>query len=476
MSIAHRVGRQLGLPAFLAVTAPAALADITVPTDLPLGAAIALATDGEVITVLPGTYDGSQGFQIANKTLTLRGSTGNPADVVLDGFNVTRILLISGSGADGTTLEHLTLTRGVVTESLAIPSGGGAVKVVGADVTLHNCRFIANEANVTGEQARGGAVYGEDGSLSITSCLFQDNHANDADADGGAVFLIGAQTHLISGCTFEANSAPTGGALRVDYGTAQVTGCSFTSNAAIDDPTTLGGALFARFGAHVTIDGSTFVNNDSGTEGGALATLDANTVMIARNCLFQGNTAGVTGGVGSSQFSAWALTNCTFEANAAGTRAVVAASSSGSVAVRSSILWNNVPAATPVGGTGAAVSVAWSIVQGGFPGAGNIGADPLFVAAAGGNLQLLPGSPAIDAGSTTDYVGPFADLLGAPRGVDDPDTVDTGLASTGPVIDIGAYEFQVSAPPSTCPADLDGNGLVATPDFLALLQAWGDCP
>jgi hypothetical protein len=31
-------------------------------------------------------------------------------------------------------------------------------------------------------------------------------------------------------------------------------------------------------------------------------------------------------------------------------------------------------------------------------------------------------------------------------------------------------------PPAPCPWDIDGNGVVDTVDFLALLQSWGACP
>ncbi len=53
--------------------------------------------------------------------------------------------------------------------------------------------------------------------------------------------------------------------------------------------------------------------------------------------------------------------------------------------------------------------------------------DPLFADAAGGNLQLLPGSPAIDSG--TDEGAPAFDILGLPR-----------PANGG--VDMGAYEMQ----------------------------------
>jgi hypothetical protein len=68
-----------------------------------------------------------------------------------------------------------------------------------------------------------------------------------------------------------------------------------------------------------------------------------------------------------------------------------------------------------------------------------------------GDLRLQPGSPAIDAGSN-EYVPDdvTTDFDRNPRFVDDPATEpDTG-AGDPPIVDMGAYEFQV---------DCDGSGL-----------------
>ena len=71
-----------------------------------------------------------------------------------------------------------------------------------------------------------------------------------------------------------------------------------------------------------------------------------------------------------------------------------------------------------------------------------------------GDLRLIPGSPAIDAGDSTaipadafdldsdgdtDEPVPF-DIAGTPRRLDDPQTTDTGVGPA-PVVDMGAYEF-----------------------------------
>ncbi len=65
------------------------------------------------------------------------------------------------------------------------------------------------------------------------------------------------------------------------------------------------------------------------------------------------------------------------------------------------------------------------------------------------------------------------DLDGNPRFVDDPCTDDTGNpGAPGPIVDMGAYEFQ----PSLCPWDLDCTGSVGVSDLLSLLGSWGPCP
>jgi hypothetical protein len=112
-------------------------------------------------------------------------------------------------------------------------------------------------------------------------------------------------------------------------------------------------------------------------------------------------------------------------------------------------------------------SVTYSNIEGGWPGEGNIDADPLFVDSAAGDLRLLPGSPCIDAGDNTavpEWVR--TDIGGLERFVDDPGTVDTGKG-TAPIVDIGAHEFQVA-----CYPDFTGDGLLNLFDFLAYVNAF----
>ena len=173
-----------------------------------------------------------------------------------------------------------------------------------------------------------------------------------------------------------------------------------------------------------------------------------NSSAMVTNCTFSGNTAIDSGGGMSNFNSSPMVTNC--------------------------ILWSDSPDEI-AGGT---PTVTFSDVQGGFPGTGNIDADPQFIDADGpdnipgtedDDLRLSPGSPCIDAGDNTAVpLGVTTDLDGNPRFVDDPGIADTGIGPA-PVVDMGAYEFQgISFQAQVFPADgepiieavgdLDGDG------------------
>lgn len=118
--------------------------------------------------------------------------------------------------------------------------------------------------------------------------------------------------------------------------------------------------------------------------------------------------------------------------------------------------------------------VSYSCVQGWTSGGGPgiIGDDPRFVENpidGAGDLRLRAESPCIDAGDNTGIPNGTTDLAGNPRFVDDPDTEDTGVGHP-PIVDMGAYEFQV-----LCDADIDESGDVGFADLLAVLANWGPC-
>jgi len=93
--------------------------------------------------------------------------------------------------------------------------------------------------------------------------------------------------------------------------------------------------------------------------------------------------------------------------------------------------------------------VTYSNIEGGFPGEGNIDADPLFVDIENGDYHLQRGSPCIDSGTNT---GLTEDFDGNDRPVGD--------------YDMGAFEFPFLR------SDIDGSGEVDSGDLLILREDW----
>ena len=72
--------------------------------------------------------------------VTLKGSTGNPEDVVLKGCGKFRIL----QHANGCAIKDLTMTGGRAEEG-SFPAGG-AVFATGSAISITNCRFLGCSA------------------------------------------------------------------------------------------------------------------------------------------------------------------------------------------------------------------------------------------------------------------------------------------------------------------------------------------
>jgi len=211
-----------------------------------------------------------------------------------------------------------------------------------------------------------------------------------------------------------------------------------------------GGGIYMYYDGNPTILNCIITGNTSGFNGGGGILCEGAFPTII-NCTITGNTAISVGGGGIyCMMSSPTIRNCTITGNTTdGLGGGIYSAEGSNPTISNSILWGN-------GGTQeiyldafSDVAVSYSNVQGGWLGAGNIDADPLFVDPSNGNYHCQPGSPATDSADNVMVpTGIISDLDGNPRFQDDPGMPDTGNPDgANPIVDMGAYEFQGAGDP-----------------------------
>ena len=350
--------------------------------------------------------------------------------------------------------------------------GGGGLYCWDADPSLLNCEISGNTAHV------GGGVYCDLGDPTIDNCTITGNTAGR----GGGIYC-GSSSATISNCTFSENtiageSGEGAGIYCWWVGELTITNCVITANIA-EEEYCVGGGVYCQH-SNPTISNCIIAGNQAWSVGGVMCSHASPTLI---NNLVTGNSSG---GVSCQHWSNPVVINCTFTLNgSAGIHCLVDSNPT----VTNCILWwdtISVHASEPV--------VSYCDVQGGWPGEGNIDADPLFVDPDGpdddlltwedNDFRLAGGSPCVDAGCNMAVPPDVADLDGdgdtteatpldldgEGRFFDDPDTDDTGCGCP-PIVDMGAYEFG-DAGPQPCPGDLDCDRVVGHSDLGILLSAW----
>ncbi|MHC4427243.1 MAG: right-handed parallel beta-helix repeat-containing protein, partial [Planctomycetota bacterium] len=377
--------------------------------------------------------------------------------------------VVTGSGTDLTTgLDGFTITAGNADGPDGSPfnwqRGAGMWNSTGSP-TVQDCVFHANHALLQG----GGMANYYGSSPTVADCTFSDNVATDGN--GGGMRNFDNSSPTVTGCTFIGNSsgAAGGGMISSNPCTPTVIGCTFSGNYAL-----WGGGMENAEGAESTITDCTFSGNTAEYAGGGVHNINSSPDLI--NCQFIGNQYMIPSGGGGSMINitgtttltnclfagnqgAWGagllnweggdatLTNCTIVGNVAfsGGGGISNGSNSHPI-LNNCIIWDNVGEEIRNDPTSSA-TVAYSNIEGGYPGTGNINLGPSFVSPGGGDYRLSGGSPCIDAASNPAVpVGVTTDLDGTPRFLDDPCRPDChqapGTCGGSPIVEMGAYEFQ----------------------------------
>lgn len=183
------------------------------------------------------------------------------------------------------TLKNIRLTNGSATEGDILV--GGALYANAGNVTLVDCEVDHNRA------INGGAIQVNTGKLTVKNCYIHDNVELGVGCKGGAVFYEGApgKTLTIIGSTFENNvSKSDGGAVFSNTSPISITDSVFRNNRSEGS----GGAVSTPTQT-VTATDSTFEGNTCAAVGGAILA-DTTGDLIIERCVFRNNTANIIGG------------------------------------------------------------------------------------------------------------------------------------------------------------------------------------
>lgn len=280
-------------------------------------AALAVASDGDEIRVLPGAYVGPIDFD--GKAVHLRG-LGGAAVTSISGPGIGTVLLCNSLEGPDTVIEGFTITGGNAASgggmiaALSSPTvidcvftnnsaglTGGAVALTAASPLFIGCSFVGNSAPVAG-----GAIVISFGSPDFDTCTF----ASNASADGGGLRATDSQVTL-EGCHFTDNSAASlGGGLLVSGGTLSASDTTFELNQA-----EFGGGLFANEDAECSLIGCAVRENDASASQGGIGAESATLQLLGT--VVELNQAVTVAGLGTYQSVIHAL-GCTFAENMAG--------------------------------------------------------------------------------------------------------------------------------------------------------------
>lgn len=311
---------------------------------------------------------------------------------------------------------------------------------------FENIDFMGKDVVV--ESTQGAAATTIDGNGNGSVVTFASSEGPGAILRG---LTITNGTGTATLCSPPPNPNTRGGGIICCASSPTIEQCVITGNSSTDD----GGGVYARgAGASPTLDRCIITSNSSGNGGGIYACCGAGYDVV--NCIIANNTASTAGGGGIALLggSNVSIRSSTVTGNTAAQGAGILMNGP-NVTIVNSIVWGNLSDQIWVAGTATPPQVSFSDVQGGWPGNGNIDANPLFVNPASGDYRLAGHSPCIDAGDSSVPNLPSVDFEGDPRIVGG--TVDIGAdeymgvrvtASTDPILGL---TVNLSSPTASAP-------------------------
>jgi hypothetical protein len=361
---------------------------INVPPDAAtIQGGIDMAQTGDTVLVHPGTY--YENIDFSGKAITVTSSGGPYVTTIFGWGGGSVVMLGSGEGRDS-VLSGFTLTNGY--------------------------------------NLNGGGVY-VNGSPTIVDNVIEANYAEDS---GGGIYVDQwAEDPLIEDNIIRYNRAwYRGGGISYEADEGMVRGNLIELNWT-SEPGWGGGGVFIG-GTQATVRDNTIRENSSETDGGGICIFESAPFIL--NNMVEHNVAEMKGGgiYVDDPHGTPTMTNNTVYANQADEGGGIYIHDrivANPVPITNSILWANQASFSPeIGDPGNWAVVTFCDVTGGWAGAGNFSADPLFADTATGDLHLTYDSPCKEAGDNAAPSIPDTDFEGDPR-------IAEGA------VDVGADEF-----------------------------------
>ncbi len=417
--------------------------------------------------------------------------------------NITNTAQLSTSDNEGGALRidgcpPLRITNSTFTNNGCYESqGGGGLRVVGhSEVAIAETLFEDNYA--FDEEDGGGAIYVLESKVNYQDVTFTNNHAREA----GAIYNDNAES-IFANALFEENSSRSngGGAMENDKSNVTFKNVEFKNNSTDGEGGAIqnwrselelidvlfkgnsavgnGGAIANWSQCELFMNNTTFTENTSGENGGAIYSGGGDCEVVSTNGLYYLNHAGNSGGAFYTEThnnggSSAILTNVTITKNSADTSAGGGFDDGyGNSQIRNTIIHGNtapsnsdVEVPQAMVGTSVFTSIADNMyfVDGLTPPTPIT--SPVFTDSINNDFTLSPTSQAIDSGDSSFYdANETPDLSGISEDI-------RGLNRIlGNNIDLGAYETcesfdtsSVALSSSNFPADHEDTVIfIATP-------------
>ncbi|MEM9538664.1 MAG: CHAT domain-containing protein [Cyanobacteria bacterium P01_E01_bin.42] len=370
-------------------------------------------------------------LEIDNKTLTIDGETNT---IILDGQSNDRIFEIDNNAS--VTLNNLTIQNGreasdegggiyikdsnltinnsIITGNSSVDDGGG-IFIKESTATINNSTISGNA--ISDSNTHGGGIASQNSMLTVESSIISGNSAVGGSRSGGGISIRNSDA-TISNTTISNNSAGgNGGGMFLDKGTVTIENSTISQNSSDSD----GGGIRLNKENSVTIENVTISGNSANTNGGGIdfdSQSDDLSLSIINSTIFENSAGGEGGGIYMQNSGGGS-------ANVEILNSIIVGNSAGNSATHDTIDDNNITIADRgynfigVDGTGDFTNSNTRV---------GIDTTDLNLSALGnygGSTQthaLLPGSIAIDAGTSAD--APSVDQRGLNRGI----------------VDIGAFE------------------------------------